>query len=311
MDKYKFVSDLRAGKYGKARLYEDIRNNEYVVIKFIENIRYITSYGQSEILNHIKLNHPHIIGFKEVFLESDHLCIVMEYGNGGDLYDYIIKNDTVKEKQAHLIFKQIIYAVKYCHDNNICHRDIKPENILMTYRNLEDKHKIPIIKLCDFGLSKSYDMFKPNYVAGTPEYIAPEVLNRKSCDSAKADIWSCGVTLYVMLYGKYPFQDEVYSGSLSKMIKNIMICKYRFPERIFVSRECKDLLNRIFIHDPEKRIDFDGILNHTWFARHFRDNTDNIKNELLKENNKIDMTRQQSKEEIITILTRATIPSTK
>ena len=155
-----------------------------------------------EIVNHRSLRHPNIIRFKEVVLTPTHLAIVMEYAAGGELFERICEAGRFHEDEARYFFQQLVCGVSFCHAMNICHRDLKLENTLL------DGSPAPRLKICDFGYSKSSVLHsRPKSTVGTPAYIAPEVLSRREYDGKHADVWSCGVTLYVMLVGAYPFED--------------------------------------------------------------------------------------------------------
>lgn len=129
----------------------------------------------------------------------------------------------------------------------ICHRDLKLENTLL------DGSEAPRVKICDFGYSKSGVLHsQPKTTVGTPAYIAPEVLSKKEYDGKIADVWSCGVTLYVMLVGAYPFEDPSDPKDFRKTIGRILRAQYSFPDYVRVSDDCIHLLSRIFVANPEK-----------------------------------------------------------
>ncbi|XP_071906550.1 serine/threonine-protein kinase SRK2A-like isoform X3 [Coffea arabica] len=133
-----------------------------------------------------------------VVLTPTHLAIVMEYAAGGELLAKICSAGAFNEDEARFFFQQLISGVSYCHSMEICHRDLKLENTLL------DGSPTPRLKICDFGYSKSGLLrSQPKSAIGTPAYIAPEVLSRKEYDGKIADVWSCGVTLYVTLVGAY------------------------------------------------------------------------------------------------------------
>ncbi|GAB4817582.1 hypothetical protein N2152v2_004628 [Parachlorella kessleri] len=144
----------------------------------------------------------------------------------------------------------------------VCHRDLKLENTLL------DGRPAPRLKICDFGYSKSavFDS-QPKSTVGTPAYIAPEVLSRKQYDGEVADVWSCGVTLYVMLVGAYPFEDPADPRNFRKTIQRIMSVKYSFPANLHLSKECLDLISRIFVANPTQRIKIKEIQQHPWFLK--------------------------------------------
>ncbi|KAL5668429.1 hypothetical protein ACJX0J_020650, partial [Zea mays] len=200
-----------------------------------------------EIINHRSLRHPNIIRFKEVVLTPTHLAIVMEYAAGGELFDRICSAGRFSEDEARYFFQQLICGVSYCHFMQICHRDLKLENTLL------DGSPAPRLKICDFGYSKSSLLHsKPKSTVGTPAYIAPEVLSRREYDGKMADVWSCGVTLYVMLVGAYPFEDPDDPKNFRKTIGRIVSIQYQIPEYVHISQDCRQLLARIFVANPAK-----------------------------------------------------------
>ncbi|KAF9602163.1 hypothetical protein IFM89_025436 [Coptis chinensis] len=157
----------------------------------------------------------------------------------------------------------------------ICHRDLKLENTLL------DGSATPRLKICDFGYSKSGILHsQPKSTVGTPAYVAPKVLSRKGYlitqlsdywsehpQHAIADVWSCGVTLYVMLVGAYPFEDPEDPRNYRKTIGRIMNVQYSIPDYVYVSSSCRELLSRIFVANPSKRITLPEVKKHPWFLK--------------------------------------------
>ncbi|KAL3592297.1 hypothetical protein D5086_010937 [Populus alba] len=181
----------------------------------------------------------------------------------------------------------------------ICHRDLKLENTLL------DGNTVPRVKICDFGYSKSAVLHsQPKSTVGTPAYIAPEVLSKKEYDGKIADVWSCGVTLYVMLVGAYPFEDPDGPKDFRKTIGRILSVHYSIPDYVRVSIECKHLLTRIFVADPEKRITIPEIKKHPWFLK-------NLPMELMEggswQSNDVN-NPSQSVEEVLSIIQEASKP---
>ncbi|MCO5577129.1 hypothetical protein L7F22_030952 [Adiantum nelumboides] len=262
MENYEHLKDIGAGNFGVARLMRDKRTKELVAIKYIERGDKIDQNVQREIINHRSLQHPNIVRFKEVCLTSTHLAIVMEYAAGGELFDRICTAGRFTEDEARFFFQQLISGVSYCHAMQICHRDLKLENTLL------DGSAAPRLKICDFGYSKSELLHsQPKSTVGTPAYIAPEVLSRQKYDGKTADVWSCGVTLYVMLVGAYPFEDPKDPKNMTKSITRIMNVQYSIPSYVRVSAECRHLLSCIFVANPTKRIKIWEIMRHPWFLR--------------------------------------------
>ncbi|XP_074353068.1 serine/threonine-protein kinase SAPK2-like [Apium graveolens] len=148
---------------------------------------------------------------------------------------------------ARFFFQQLISGVSYCHSMHICHRDLKLENTLL------DGSLAPRVKICDFGYSESSVFHsQPKSTVGTPAYVAPEVLSRKAYDRKISDVWSCGVTLYVMLVGTYPFSDPNDPNDFKKTIERILKAPFLIPNCIQISMEWRHLLSKIFITNPEK-----------------------------------------------------------
>ncbi|KAJ8478543.1 hypothetical protein OPV22_022270 [Ensete ventricosum] len=249
MEKYELVKDIGSGNFGVARLMRDKGTGELVAMKYIPRGQKINENVAREIINQRSLCHPNIIRFKEVVLTPTHLAIVMEYAAGGELFDRICHAGRFSEDEARYFFQQLISGVSYCHYMQICHRDLKLENTLL------DGSPAPRLKICDFGYSKSSLLHsRPKSTVGTPAYIAPEVLSRREYDGKMADVWSCGVTLYVMLVGAYPFEDADDPKNFRKTMARIVSVQYRIPEYVHISQDCRQLISRIFVADPSKNL---------------------------------------------------------
>nr|KJB47470.1 hypothetical protein B456_008G027800 [Gossypium raimondii] len=247
MDKYELVKDIGSGNFGVARLMRNKETKELVAMKYIDRGQKIDENVAREIINHRSLRHPNIIRFKEVVLTPTHLAIVMEYAAGGELFERICNAGRFSEDEARYFFQQLISGVSYCHAMQICHRDLKLENTLL------DGSPAPRLKICDFGYSKSSLLHsRPKSTVGTPAYIAPEVLSRREYDGKMADVWSCGVTLYVMLVGAYPFEDQEDPKNFRKTISRIMSIQYKIPDYVHISQDCRHLLSRIFVASPSR-----------------------------------------------------------
>ncbi|KAK9830625.1 hypothetical protein WJX81_006668 [Elliptochloris bilobata] len=268
--KYQKIRDLDKGTFGFVQQAVDLTTGEQVAIKFIERSQEVSKYVEREILNHKRLIHPHIVQLKEVFLTQHHLAIAMEYAAGGNLYQLVAKSGGLPEQDARWYFQQLIFAIDYCHKMGVANRDVKLENTLLV------STARPLIKLCDFGYSKD-EKFQsaPGSKVGTPAYLAPEVISAtrgKTYDGKSADVWSCGVMLYVMLSAQYPFGRPEDSGlktarQMHVMLQRILSVDYRLPPNKVVSDECKDLLRQILVAEPSERITMAEIQRHPWFVR--------------------------------------------
>ncbi|KAF3970793.1 hypothetical protein CMV_005543 [Castanea mollissima] len=262
MERYEILKDIGSGNFGVAKLVRDICSGELYAVKYIERGPKIDEHVQREIVNHRSLKHPNIIRFKEVCLTPTHLAIVMEYAAGGELFEKICNAGRFTEDEARYFFQQLISGVSYCHSMQICHRDLKLENTLL------DGSSAPRLKICDFGYSKSSVLHsQPKSTVGTPAYIAPEVLSKKQYDGKIADVWSCGVTLYVMLVGAYPFEDPEDPKNFRKTLQRILSVHYSIPDYVRIPLECRHLLSRIFVANPEKRITIPEIKKHPWLLK--------------------------------------------
>ena len=210
----------------------------------------------------------------------------MEYAEGGELFDYIIKKDHLSENETRHIFHQIIDAIDYMHQMGICHRDLKPENILF-----DASHKN--IKIIDFGLSNLYytsnneygDNIKNEQIdnyeendgdgldidlletpCGSPGYAPPEMVLGYSYNGLLTDIWSGGIILYAMLCGSFPFDDDSEQILYSKIVKGI----FEFPSDIILSDEAKNLVKKILIVNPINRAGISEIKNDPWFKKDYK-----------------------------------------
>ncbi len=228
---------------------------------------------EAEIVNHSLLRHPHIVQFREVFLAGDTLCIVMEYANGGSLFTMVRQHRRLRESMARWFFQQLILAVDYCHRRGVANRDIKLENLLL---HMEEGLPHPLLKMCDFGYSKADFRSAAKSQVGTLSYMAPEVM--KSCgayyDAKVADVWSCGVVLYVMLFGIYPFDnlgDDAATLSeaqkVRKMLERMEGEAYVVNPQVPISEECLDMLRGLLKPTPDQRLTIEGIMSHAWFKK--------------------------------------------
>ncbi|KAL5212005.1 hypothetical protein ABZP36_022852 [Zizania latifolia] len=305
MERYELLKDIGSGNFGVARLMRNRETKELVAMKYIPRGLKIDENVSREIRNHLSLRHPNIIRFKEVVLTPTHLAIVMEYAAGGELFERICSAGRFSEDEARYFFQQLICGVSYCHFMQICHRDLKLENTLL------DGSPAPRLKICDFGYSKSSLLHsKPKSTVGTPAYIAPEVLSRREYDGKMADVWSCGVTLYVMLVGAYPFEDPDDPKNFRKTIGRIVSIQYKIPEYVHLSQDCRQLLSRIFVANPAKRITIREIRNHPWFLKNLpQELTEAVQAKYYKKDNSASANSDQTVEEIMKIVEEAKTPA--
>ncbi|KXZ44825.1 hypothetical protein GPECTOR_61g778 [Gonium pectorale] len=259
-------------------LFKDKKTGELVAIKLLERTERRNTYLEGELLNHRLLNyHPHVVQFREVFLTSEHICIVMEYASAGCLFDYVTRHGRLRETEARWFFQQLVLALDYCHRCGVVNRDVKLENTLL---HPTPGLALPLVKICDFGYSKSAFESLPKTRVGTVPYMAPEVVTAAEgapYDGAAADAWSCGVMLYAMLFGAYPFDEprgaaavpgapQQDPGSRERaMLKRIVRVEWSVPPAGAVSDACRDLLCRLLVGDPRLRLSMAQIQQHPWF----------------------------------------------
>lgn len=175
---------------------------------------------------------------------------MLEYVEGGELFDHISSNGRLPESESVRIFRQMIAGLSYCHRFSICHRDLKPENILM------DRNKN--IKIVDFGMAALQPAKKwLNTSCGSPHYASPEVIRAENYRGDKADIWSCGVILFAMLTGTLPFDS---TGDWRDVIDAVLSGEYTFPKGL--SLDAQDLIWRMLQPDPRQRISIRDMWEH-------------------------------------------------
>ena len=203
-----------------------------------------------------QLSHEHIVKLYQVMETDTFIHIVTEYASNGEIFDYLVDNGKMTEKQAAITFSQILKAVHYCHQKKVVHRDLKAENLLLD----QDGN----IKIADFGFS---NYFQPGSLlstwCGSPPYAAPELFEGRRYDGPKADIWSLGVILYVLVSGSLPFDGQ----TLQDLRARVVSCQYRIP--FYLSAECEHLIRSLLIADPERRLSLEAIARHRWFGKTF------------------------------------------
>ncbi|CAG0888469.1 unnamed protein product [Darwinula stevensoni] len=213
-----------------------------------------------EILR-IVAGHPYIIELHDVFESDTFIFLVFELCKNGELFDYLTSVVTLSEKKTKYIMRQLLDALEYVHSKHIVHRDVKPENVL-----LDDNFNV---KLTDFGFARVLQPGERLYeLCGTPGYLAPELLKCNISESSlgygmEVDIWACGVIMYTLLVGCPPFWHR----KQMIMLRNIMEGKYSFtsPEWDDITDSPKDLIHRILVTDPERRITVREALHHPFF----------------------------------------------
>ena len=264
-EEYEIEGQLGEGGYGKVYLVRHKRMNLLRAMKVISIDSKTSEERTDEEIELLKkLDHPNIIKLFEYFIDEDNYYLITEYCNGGDLFDLIKKKQKFSELSAAYIMFQIFRALIYCHNtHHLVHRDIKLENIVI-FRKINAEDDLYDIKLIDFGIAKIFNKCEKNKdkrIKGSLNYMAPEALQGNYDE--KCDIWSCGVILYILLIGNYPFDGN----NKAEIIKKIKKGQFTFPEgfEAAASPEIKDLINCCLKLDPDERISAKEALNHPFF----------------------------------------------
>ncbi|XP_073139399.1 SNF1-related protein kinase catalytic subunit alpha KIN10-like isoform X2 [Henckelia pumila] len=259
LQNYKLGKTLGIGSFGKVKIAEHTLTRHRVAVKILNRKKIKNMDMEEKVRREIKIlrlfMHPHIIRLYEVVETHSDIYVVMEYVKSGELFDYIVEKGRLNEEEARTFFQQIISGVEYCHRNMVVHRDLKPENLL-----LDSKRNV---KIADFGLSNIMrDGHFLKTSCGSPNYAAPEVISGKLYAGPEVDVWSCGVILYALLCGTLPFDDE----NIPNLFKKIKGGIYTLPSHL--SAGARDLIPRMLIVDPMKRMTIPDIRAHPWFQAH-------------------------------------------
>lgn len=305
---YDVGEEIGSGAFGTVNIGKDRTTGEKVAIKCISKTkiqkRNMGPQVKKEINTMKKLDHPNIVRIKEVLMSNSHLYLVLEYAEGGELFSKIARHGRLSESVSKRYFKQVMEAVRFCHNLYICHRDIKPENILLDSGDN--------VKVADFGFASimepepdpqhdsaaqlsliqedgeegetlqplrefvpdsdtppkinkfrplpSKKMQKLSTMCGTTQYMAPEIVNRNSYRGDKADIWSCGVVLFVVVSGYLPFD----SNNPDIVVEKIKAGRFKLPPTI--SDLARDVITKMLTPNPLLRPGAKTILAHEWFG---------------------------------------------
>jgi len=261
LDDFQLLKVIGKGSYGKVMLVRHSDGTSYAM-KMLRK-EHIVKRNQVE---HTKternvleaVSHPFIVNLHYAFQTPTKLYFVLEFCAGGELFFHLSRAGRFPEGRCRFYAAEIILAIGYLHELNIIYRDLKPENILLD----ADGH----VKLTDFGLSKEgiNDNYSAQSMCGTPEYLAPEILDRRGHGKA-VDWYSTGALVYEMLTGLPPF----YTRDRAKLFDRIRSGELNYPP--YISPTAKDLLRRLLARDPCQRLgagpsDVEELRVHSWFA---------------------------------------------
>ncbi|CAI0544820.1 unnamed protein product [Linum tenue] len=262
--RYELGRTLGEGTFAKVKFARNVENGENVAIKILDKEKVLKHKMIAQIKREIAtmklIRHPNVIRMYEVMASKTKIYIVMEFVTGGELFDKIASRGRLKEDEARKYFQQLINAVDYCHSRGVYHRDLKPENLLLDASG--------VLKVSDFGLSALPQQVREDGLlhttCGTPNYVAPEVINNKGYDGAKADLWSCGVILFVLMAGYLPFEDS----NLMQLYKKIFKADFSCPP--WFSTSGKKLIKRILDPNPATRITIAEVIENEWFKKGYK-----------------------------------------
>lgn len=278
---YRVCKSLGMGAFSQVWLATHTETKEFYAIKTIPKGKLlddprVRSSIEREVGVLKFIDHTNIVHL-EATMETEHMmCIVLEYVEGGELFDFVQKmhqqlrtteNCKVDEKKVKKIFLQLLHAVKWLHEHNIVHRDLKLENILIQKKKDSDDE---ILKITDFGLARVVDPESPLLTTrcGSEEYAAPELIqqSKEGYDGRKTDTWALGVILYSLLVGYLPFRyDPRKHERVSQLFYRILGAEVKWPADIQISQEAKDVVKSILQRNPNKRIPIDEVEDLPWF----------------------------------------------
>ncbi|CAA3013453.1 CBL-interacting serine threonine- kinase 6-like [Olea europaea subsp. europaea] len=258
--KYELGRLLGHGTFAKVYHARNLQTDKSVAMKVVAKEKVIRVGMMEQVKREISvmkmMKHPNIVELHEVMASKSKIYFAMEFVRGGELFAKIAKG-RLREDAARNYFQQLISAIDFCHSRGVYHRDLKPENLL-----LDEEGNL---KVTDFGLTAFTDHLRQDGLlhttCGTPAYVAPEVIGKKGYDGAKADIWSCGVILYVLLAGYLPFQDDNIVAMYKKIYRGDFKCAPWF------SSEARRLITKMLDPNPSTRISIAKIMDSSWFKK--------------------------------------------
>lgn len=261
LGKYELGKTLGEGNFGKVKLARNTDSGQFFAVKILEKNKIVDLNNTDQIKREIStlklLKHPNVVRLYEVLASKTKIYMVLEYVNGGELFDKIASKGKLTEAHGRKLFQQLIDGVSCCHNKGVFHRDLKLENVLVDAKGN--------IKITDFNLSALPQHCRADGLlhttCGSPNYVAPEILANRGYDGAKSDIWSCGVILYVILTGYLPFDDR----NLAVLYQKIFKGDVQIP--IWLSPGARNIIKRILDPNPETRITMSMIKEDEWFKQ--------------------------------------------
>jgi carbon catabolite-derepressing protein kinase len=263
LGKYELGRLLGRGTFAKVYYARAINGGDPVAVKVLDKPQLAATGMATRVLHEVsamrRLRHPNVLRLHEVLATRSKVYLVTELAPGGDLLSRIasLPARRLPEHAARRVFLQLVSALIYCHERGVSHRDVKPQNVLLDAGGN--------LKVCDFGLAALPESLRDDgrlhTACGTPAFTAPEVLRRRAYDGAKADAWSAGVILFVLLAGHLPFDD----ANIADMCRRAQRRDYAAPR--WLSQPARRLVARLLDPNPDTRLSVADLAAHPWFKR--------------------------------------------
>ncbi|KAF2275642.1 serine/threonine-protein kinase 12 [Westerdykella ornata] len=251
---------LGKGKFGRVYLAKERSSGFVCALKVLHKSELQQGKVEKQVRREIEIQshlaHPNILRLFGHFHDAKRIFLILEFAGKGELYKHLRREQRFPEWKAAQYIAQMAAALKYLHRKHVMHRDIKPENILVGIHGE--------IKISDFGWSVHAPNNRRNTMCGTLDYLPPEMLRGGGKDNfytEKVDLWSLGVLTYEFLVGEAPFED-------SQVMTQRKIVRGDYTVPSFVSSEAKDLIKKLLVLDPEKRISLEEVETHPWIIKH-------------------------------------------
>ncbi|KAG0171243.1 camp-dependent protein kinase catalytic subunit [Apophysomyces sp. BC1034] len=257
---FRLQRTLGTGSFGRVHLAQSKYNDRYYAVKVLKKSEIVrmkqVEHTRNERSVLMSIEHPFIVNLWATFTDCSHIYMVMDFVPGGELFSYLRRVKRFSDDVARFYSAEVLLALIYLHKNCIVYRDLKPENLLLDTTG----H----IKITDFGFAKRLPDDITYTLCGTPDYLAPEIIQSKGYSKA-VDFWSLGVLIYEMLAGHAPF----YADSQFKLYEKIMSSRPKYPS--YFDSSAKDLLKHLLISDKTMRYGnlkkgYRDIMDHKWFA---------------------------------------------
>ncbi|GAX14330.1 aurora kinase A [Fistulifera solaris] len=256
LDDFEIGKPLGKGKFGSVYLAREKKSKYIVALKVLDKSQLVRANVEHQLRREIEiqshLRHPNILRMYGYFYDSKRIYLILEFSPGGELYKQLTKKGKFSERLSAKFISDLAFALDYCHSKHVIHRDIKPENLLV---GVNDD-----IKIADFGWSVHAPTSRRNTLCGTLDYLAPEMVEGREHDK-QIDVWSLGVLLYEFLVGNPPFEAENHSATYRRISR----IDLRFPRH--VPTDAQDLIRRLLVKDPTKRMSLEEVPRHPWVVR--------------------------------------------